>query len=150
MPFLTETAQLAAESWRRELGLDVEVRVGDSIGLRERLYAGELNGQVYWQENDTRRDATTYTFGSFGDPDNPRYVHRDPEILKLVQETLQVLDPEERSEAYQELFVRLRDEGYYLGIGYANTPWAVGPRVLTWEPWPLALYPSALHTVTLK
>jgi hypothetical protein len=28
IPFQVEAAQLAAEFWRRELGLDVEVRVG--------------------------------------------------------------------------------------------------------------------------
>jgi hypothetical protein len=29
-------------------------------------------------------------------------------------------------------------------------PWAVGSRVLMWEPYPLAVYPSTLHTITLQ
>jgi hypothetical protein len=37
-----------------------------------------------------------------------------------------------------------------MGIGYLNIPWAVGPRIVTWEPFPLAFYPSGLHTITLK
>jgi ABC-type transport system substrate-binding protein len=60
------------------------------------------------------------------------------------------LDADERAEAYKKLFLRLRDESYQLGMGYANIPWGVGPRVLTWEPSPLSLHPSALHTITLK
>jgi hypothetical protein len=37
-----------------------------------------------------------------------------------------------------------------MGIGYLNIPWAVGPDIITWEPFPLAFYPSGLHTITLK
>ena len=33
VPFLPESSQLAADSWRRKLGLDVEVKVGDSTSL---------------------------------------------------------------------------------------------------------------------
>jgi len=29
-------------------------------------------------------------------------------------------------------------------------PWALGPRVLTWQPYPLTDYPSGLNTITLK
>ena len=61
-----------------------------------------------------------------------------------------VIDPAERPAAFNNLFRRLRDEHYQLGIGYVNIPWAVGPRVLTWEPYPLAFYPSGLETITLK
>jgi hypothetical protein len=35
-------------------------------------------------------------------------------------------------------------------VGYANIPWAVGPRVTAWQPWPLAFYPSNIHGITLK
>ena len=44
----------------------------------------------------------------------------------------------------------LREESYELSIGYVKIPWGVGSRVLTWEPYPLALYPSALHTISLE
>ena len=46
MPFQVEAAQLAADMWRRELNLDVEVNVGDSTGLDSRADAGDLNGQI--------------------------------------------------------------------------------------------------------
>jgi peptide/nickel transport system substrate-binding protein len=149
LPFMIESAQIAAEFWRRELGLDVEVRVGDSTALKERRYAGELNGQIYWEENDTRIDAIS-TAGGYSDPQNQSRWNEDPELFRLAQETLQILDPDKRAEALKKLYLRYREESYHLGIGYAHTPWAVGPRVLTWQPYPVTLYPSALHTITLK
>ena len=150
MPFQPEAAQVAADNWRQELGLDVEVKVGDSTGISERDRAGELKGQILWRDNETRVDATTGIASSWGDPKGTSRVHEDPELLRLVQETLQLLDADERAEAYKKLFPRLRDESYVLGIGYVNIPWGVGPRVLTWRPYPLSIYPSALHTITLK
>jgi peptide/nickel transport system substrate-binding protein len=149
LPFMTESAQLAADLWRRELGLDVEVRVGDSTALKARRNAGELKGQIYWEENDTRRDALL-SASTYGDPQSLSRVHEDPELFRLWQETVQILDPDRRAEASKKLFLRLREESYHLGIGYAHTPWGVGPRVLTWQPYPLSLHPSALHTITLK
>jgi ABC-type transport system substrate-binding protein len=77
-------------------------------------------------------------------------LHEDPALFSLVQETVQIVDPDQRGEASKELYLCLRDESYMLGIGYVNIPWAVGPRVLTWSPYPLSLWPSALHTITLK
>jgi peptide/nickel transport system substrate-binding protein len=149
LPFMVETAQLVADMWKRELGLDVEVRVLESQDIKRRKYAGELNGQVYWEENDTRRDQLLSS-SSYGDPESQSRWHEDPELFRLWQETIQIRDPDRRAEAAKKLYQRLREESYHLGIGYANTPWAVGPRVLTWQPYPVTLYPSALHTITLK
>jgi peptide/nickel transport system substrate-binding protein len=150
MPFQVEAAQLAAEFWRRELGLDVEVRVGDNVGVDTRLKAGELKGQFLWRENEARVDATSTMANRYGDPEHPDRAHEDPELFSLVQEAFQTVDPVKRAEASAKLFPRLRDESYQLGIGYANIPWGVGPRVVSWHPYPLAVYPSALHNVTLK
>jgi ABC-type transport system substrate-binding protein len=150
MPFQVEAAQLAADLWRRELGIDVEVRVGESTGVKEKEVAGELNGQVIWRDNETRTDAANVLVTNYGDPKGSNRLHEDPEIFHLVQETLQIVDPDKRAEASKKLFPRLREETYELGIGYVNIPWGVGPRVVTWEPYPLAVYPSALHTITLK
>ena len=51
LPFLVESAQLAADFWRRELNLDVEVSVTDSVGMDKKEKAGELNGQIQWRDN---------------------------------------------------------------------------------------------------
>jgi hypothetical protein len=56
----------------------------------------------------------------------------------------------ERDAAFKKLHLRLRDESYELGIGYINIPWAVGPRVTAWQPWPMSFYPSNLHGIILK
>ena len=42
----------------------------------------------------------------------------------------------------------MRDEAYWISFGYGNIPWGVGPRIRTWQPYPLAIYISALHTIT--
>jgi len=150
MPFQVELAQLGADFWRKGLGLDVEVRVLDSVGISSRQRAGELNGQIRWVDNQTRIDATSWINLTYGDFASTSRFHEDPDLLRLVQETMQILDPDKRAEATKKLALRLRDESYELGIGYVNIPWAVGPRVLTWRPYPLSLWVSALHTVTLK
>ena len=150
LPFLVETAQLAAEFWKRELGLEVEVKVGDRTGTTTRRNAGELNGQISWGDEEPRVDATSATSILHGDPEYPVRLHDDPELIRTVQDTFKILDADKRAEAAKKLYLRLRDESYGLTIGYVNLPWAVGPRVLTWRPYPLSQWPSGLHTITLK
>ena len=149
LPLMIETARLVGDMWKKELGLEVEVRVLESQDIKRRRYAGELNGQVYWEENDTRVDASSQSY-SYGDAENKSRWHGDPELHELGLEAFLMLDPDKRVEALTKLYQRYREETYHMGIGYANTPWAVGPRVLTWQPYPLTLFPSALHKLTLK
>jgi peptide/nickel transport system substrate-binding protein len=150
MPFQTEAAQLAAEFWRRDLGLDVEVRVGDSTAIRGAWAAGDLNGQIIWRDNETRRDATSTTVSGYADPASEIRRSEDPELRRLAQEASQTVDEAERAQALAELYPLLREASYEIGIGYANIPWGVGPRVEAWEPYPLSPNISALHTITLK
>jgi peptide/nickel transport system substrate-binding protein len=150
IPYQVEAVQLVADLWRRELGLDVEVRVGDSVGITERHRAGELNGQIYWRDNDARVDATSVIVSRYGDPDHALRYHENPELRRLTQEAFQIVDPDKQAEAVRKLYPQLREENYEIGIGYLNIPWGVGPRVVTWSPYPLAQFPSALHTITLK
>jgi len=150
MPFMVEGAQLAADSWKRELGLDVEVRVADETGIKKQWYGGEIHGQIMWRDNETKMDMASSIFGQYGDPESFNRYHGDPELFRITQETVQILDADKRTEALTKLYVRLRDETYWSSVGYVNIPWAVGPRVLTWQPYPLATFPSALHTITLK
>jgi peptide/nickel transport system substrate-binding protein len=44
MPLQVESAQLAADFWRKELALDVVVNVSDHTGITDKARAGELNG----------------------------------------------------------------------------------------------------------
>ncbi len=150
MPLQVEAAQLAAEFWKKELGLDVEVTVLDSVSLTKRAQALELDGQVIWRDNEARTDGSGNLTAYYGDPKDYRHFHEDPEMFRAVQETLRILDPEKRAAATRELLPRLKEEGYRIGVGYVNIPWGVGPRVAAWRPYSLSVWPSALHTVVLK
>jgi peptide/nickel transport system substrate-binding protein len=150
-PLMVESAQLAAEMWRRELGIDTEVRVGDEAALKEASsLTKELHGQVLWRDNETRIDAADTIRSGYGSTESVSRVHNSAELFDFIKESTAVFDPAEREVALNEAFLRLRDEGYDINVGYLNIPFAVGPRIQTWEPYPLAFYPSALHTITLK
>ena len=149
MPFLPESAQLAAEFWRRELGIDTEVRVGDESALKKATLAQTLNGQILWRDNEARVDAGGGR-SSYGTPDHKSRLHNNPEFFQTVQDAIGITNPEERAAALNELYLAQRDWSYELGVGYINIPWALGSRVEDWRPFSLAFYPSAIHTLVLK
>jgi len=149
MPFLPESAQLAGEMWKRELGLDTEVRVGDESALKKSTLAQTLNGQILWRDNEARVDAGGGR-SSYGTPDHKARLHNDAEFFDTVQAAIAVTDPSKRQAVLNELYLAQRDLSMELGVGYINIPWAVGPRVTSWEPFPLAFFPSAPHTIVLK
>ena len=149
-PFQVEGAQIVADTWRKELGIDVEVVVGDEVGIKKQWKSQQLNGQVMWRDDEARRDATAWTNSAYGNIKTKNRRHEDPELLRVVEETVQIVDQDKREAAMTKLFPRLKDESYQLGIGYVNIPWAVGPRVLTWQPYPISGWITALHTITLK
>jgi ABC-type transport system substrate-binding protein len=151
LPLMPESAQLGAEFWKRELGLDVEVKVGDEAALRQAVTLTEdLYGQIYWRENETRLDAGGDTRPRYASPEEKQRAHNDPELFDLTRKTLAVYDPAERERDLNSMYRRLREEAYDIPIGYINIPWGVGPRIRTWDPYPLSFYPSGLHTITLK
>jgi peptide/nickel transport system substrate-binding protein len=149
LPLMVEAAQLVAEFWKRELGLDVEVKVGDQAALSKARLSEDLHGQIWWRDNETRLDASG-NIRNFWGTKGPGQMHEDPELFALVTKAVAVFDPVEREKSLNGLYLRLRDEAQWIPLGYLNIPWGVGPRVRTWEPYPQASYPSALHTITLK
>jgi peptide/nickel transport system substrate-binding protein len=150
-PFLPESAQLAADMWRKELGLDVVVVIGDQAAIaKARNTEGGLKGEVRWHDNEARRDGASIIRSSHGTLTGGSRAHEDPALYKLVDETLAIIDPLKKPEAFNKLYKVLRDEQYYIGVGYVNVPWGVGPRVAQWTPAPLASYPSGMHTLVLK
>ena len=152
MPNQVEAAQLGAEFWRKELGIDVEVRVSENVVRKKLEGSYGLNGQIWWRDNETRIDGAVggVIANKYIDPEHKTRAHEDPEFFRTSRETWAILDAEKRAEALTKLWIEFRDESYNLGVGYLNIPWAVGPNVLTWEPYPLSISPSALHTITLK
>ena len=150
LPLLPETSQLIANFWEKELGIDVEVRVGEKGGLEGAEDAGELAGQWYFRDNETRVDATGITKGVYGNPSRISRYQDDPEVYAQIDEALGTIDPEKQVVALEELYQRLRDEQYNLAIGYLNIPWAVGPRIKSWQSRPLSLFPNNLHALILE
>jgi ABC-type transport system substrate-binding protein len=150
-PLMPEAAQLTAEFWRRDLGLDVEVKVGDEATLKKaQSQTEDLYGQILWRDNETRIDASGLLRSSWGQRESKSRAHNDPELFALVDQALAELDPVEREKVLNSTYRRLRDEAYFITPGYLNVPWGVGPRIRTWEPYPLALYVSAVNTITLE
>lgn len=151
-PFLPESAQLAADMWKKELGIEAEVTVGDEAALKNAHRAGDLNGTILWRDNETRVDAASIQRSSYGTPESRRRLHDNQEIFDLIDETLAIYDPVEQPRALNRLYQRLQEEQYEIGLGYVNIPWAVGPRIDSerWKPYPLAFWVSSYHTIILK
>ena len=150
LPFMPESAQLAGEMWKRELGIDTEVVVGDETALKKAVKTRELDGQIIWRDNEARLDAASINRNGYATVTSKTRLTENPEIFELTNSALEVFDLEERPQALNKLYRRLADEQFEMGIGYVNIPWAVGPRIQTWAPWPLAFFPSGLYTITLK
>ncbi len=150
-PLMPEAAQLGAEFWKRELGLDAEVRVGDQAALKKAYQlTEELYGQILWRDNETRIDASGILRSSYGIPDRISRAHNDPELFALTDKALAVFDPIEQEKTLNSAYRRMRIEAYEISPGYINIPWGLGPRIRTWQPYPLAFYVSALEAITLK
>ncbi len=151
LPLLPESAQLAAENWRRELGLDVVVTIGDEAALKKTTQLSEdLYGQIFWRDNETKVNGAGTLRHSYATPSVKVRAHNNPELFALADKALAVFDPVEQAKVYNSTYRRLREEAYDISLGYVNIPWGVGPRIRTWQPHPVASYPSALHTITLK
>jgi ABC-type transport system substrate-binding protein len=152
VPNMPEAAQLVGEMWRAELGINPEVRVTEESAVKEltRLTEGGY-GQVLFRDNETELDPSDLLQTDYGNaPGRPDYATRDPEINAMALETNAIIDPAERWPAVSQAYKRFRDESFERSFGYINIPFGVGSRIKTWEPYPLAFYPTALHTITLE
>ena len=156
-PFHAETAQLVGQMWREELGLDVEVKIWDASTYWNDLFGDPpASFEKYWDTvifhiNSGRIDAAGAKSWAYHSPvEGPWMWHNDPELAALSIQTFARIGYEDEYEAFNSLWQRLRDESYEIGMGFVNRPYAVGPRIATWEPWPAASFLSALHTITLN
>ncbi len=53
---MVEHAELIAQMWQENLGLDVTVEPGEKVAIRERVRNRELDGNVYFCSNEGRWD----------------------------------------------------------------------------------------------
>ncbi len=151
VPFLPEQAQLIADMWEKNLGIDVDVIVGEASTVRERWFGRQLDGKVIIRANETRWDGGSITNGIYGDPEgNAHLGGKRDDLVAVAKEALSVVDPALRQEAFNKAYKALRDEHYEFGTGYVNLPWGVGPRIAAWEPWPVVAYQTAIWTMKLN
>jgi peptide/nickel transport system substrate-binding protein len=114
VPFLPESAELAANFWRTELGIDAEVRVGDETALKDAANnTGSLYGQIIWRDNEARVDGVSTLRSGFATPDNEGRSHNNPEIFGLARQGIAVIDPRRNRQPWLK---PIRDYGMK-GIG---------------------------------
>ena len=158
VPNLIESARLAADMWENGLGIETEVRVMDKVnwGLLRNEDVQKLDGQINWVAQNTRLDAAGIARLYFlaihkklSDVGATR-VHKDDELFKLMEDTLEATGQPGYEQMYNDAWLRFQEESYQISVGYLNPPIGVGPRILNWEPYGVAEYISALHTIELE
>lgn len=151
VPFMPELAELVANYWRKNLGIEATVRVGDATTVKEIWFRHEIDGDFLVRPNETRWDGSSIGPTLYGDPKGRAYIGGgDTSLTEAVKEALSVLDPAKRHEAVNKMYTKFFDAHYEIGVGFVNLPWGVGPRIATYQPWPLTPYLSAPWTITLK
>lgn len=150
LPLMPEMAQLVADMLRKNLGLEVEVKVGDPNAVKQAYQSRRVDGHLVIRPNETRWDGGSSMNGGYADFRSKSHKAEDPELKKAVDAALAVIDSALRQEAYNKMYRVVRDEHYDISIGYIHLPWGVGPRIATWTPWPMNSNPSAWWTITLK
>ncbi|HEU0020187.1 MAG TPA: ABC transporter substrate-binding protein, partial [Dehalococcoidia bacterium] len=148
VPLQPEQAELIADMWKDNLGLEVEVVVGDTVSIRQQALDRQLDGDVYFRSNEARFDGGSL-LRSATDPANGNRMSEDPALYAAAIEALSVLDPAKRQDAYNRALRTIWEEHYYWSTVYVNLPWGASKRIATWDPWPLGPYASALWTLTL-
>ena len=151
VPFLPEQAQLIADMWEKNLGIDVDVIVGEAATVRERWYDRQLDGKVIIRANEARWDGGSITNAIYGNPEGGAHLGgRRDDLIQVAKDALAVVDPAQRQEAFNQAYRTLYEEHYEFSTGYVNLPWGVGPRIAAWEPWPVVPYQTAIWTMRLN
>ncbi len=156
LPLLPDLAQLYQDFWS-ELGWDVNVVVGDAAATRQAWNNREYPGDVLVRTNEARYDGTSITQGAYNNSAIAWRAIDDPEkepwastTTPVVISGLSNLNPDTRSQSYNEMYAYLYDQAYW-GDGFnTNVPWGLGADVASYEPWSLVPYVTAIWTVKLK
>jgi peptide/nickel transport system substrate-binding protein len=150
-PRLPDFAQLVAQQWTKELGITVDVRVGDEGSLSEQMGGRQLDGQVFIRANSGRYDGGSIMGSIYGgDTTVDNHLSEDPMITAAVAEMRRAITDEDRQAAYNKLFELVQEETYQINTGSLNSVWGVSSRLEGWQPLALHASPSALWTITVK
>ena len=151
LPFMPELAQLIADQWKQNLGIEAVVEVGDAATIRNRWFGRELYGGVLLRPNETKYDAGSSLTGYYVDFGGRIHFGAEREDLKkAVEDAKAEIDPSKRQKAYNDMYKIIHEAHYEPSIGHVHLPWGVSGRVATWDPWPVTPYLSSFWTITLK
>ena len=150
VPFLPEQAQLIAQMWRDNLGIEAEVKVGEEVATRERWFGGQLNGEYLLRPNESRWDTAGGMLALYGHFDRAAHIagKRD-DILERVLAATSVVDPSKRQDVLADTWMFLREEHYEWTTGITHSLYGVSPRIQNWEPWPLVAYLTGVWTIRI-
>ena len=149
MPFMPEFAQLIGDMIQENLGIETSVKVGESGAVKAAVRSGQRAGHLFVRPNEARRDGGSSIKNAYGDFEALGPTAKDPVLRDMVLETLAIQDPALKHDAYSKMYRALREEQYAFGVGYVDLPLGVGPRVASWDPWPMNSNPTAWWTITL-
>ena len=150
MPFMPELAQLIADMIHENLGIETSVMVGESGAVKAAVRSGQRDGHLFVRPNEARRDGGSSIKNAYGDFETKGPTAKDPALRDIVLETLAIQDPDLKHEAYNKMYRALREEQYAFGVGYVDLPWGIGPKITSWQPWPMNSNPTAWWTLALQ
>ena len=150
VPFLPEQAQLIAQFWSENLGIETEVKVGDEVATRERWFNGQLDGEWIVRPNEGRWDGAVGINALYADFESAVHIGgRREDNRAIILDVLAVVNPDERQEAMAGVYKLLHDEHYEWSTGITRFLYGVSPRIQEWQPWPLVAYITALWTIDI-
>jgi ABC-type transport system substrate-binding protein len=149
-PFMPDVAQLVAETWKKELGINAQVSITDRTLITQKWIAQELVDHVRVEVNEARWDGSTIANSRFNDVKNTQRLSEDPALLAASREAFNITAPEGRHAALNKLYLQLQQETYFLPMGHSNLPWAVSKRIADWKPWPVAAFFNAHWTIRVS
>ena len=150
MPFMPELAQLIGDMIQENLGIETAVIVGESGAVKAAVRSGQRDGHLFVRPNEARRDGGSSIKNAYGDFETKGPTAKDPALRDIVLETLAIQEPSLKHDAYNEMYLALREEQYAFGVGYVDLSWGVGPRIVSWKPWPMNSNPTAWWTIELQ
>ena len=146
-PRIVEMAELVCSMWKKELGFECKVNVGEEVSIKEKQYDGTIPGQYLVRSNEHDYDVGSKYKGRFASVEGGGYISYDSHLHTVIDEGLAVVDPAMKADAYNKMHNAVHGKHYDFAPGYLNAPYGVAEHITAWEPWPIKVHPTALWTI---
>lgn len=155
-PLLPELSQLFADAYNNDLGMDVEVVVGDASAVRQKWNNRELAGNMLVRTNEARFDGTSSMSGGYNNKDIAWRAIKDPDLepwksttTPIVRKALADINLDTRHASFLEAYKVLKDDASFWSGFYTNLPWGIGKNADadSYVPWELVSYITAVWTL---